>query len=640
MTLLALEDIDKRYAERQLLRGVSLHVAEGERVAIVGDNGTGKSTLLRILAGVEAQDAGRRTVRREVVLGYLPQEPEVDLTQRVRDVVRAGLGAWQGAMLELEQVHAALAAPGVAGAALERLLRRQAELDARIDQLGGHQREHEVEATILALGLRDPDASCATLSGGERRRVALARLLLAEPDVLLLDEPTNHLDAFAIDWLEDRLLAARSTLVLVTHDRYFLDRVVTRIVELDRGSLHSYDGAYGDFLVQRAERLAQEERAESSRLNLLRRETAWMRRGPPARTTKAKARIGRYHDVVSQAREAPAAGIEFAIPCGSRLGDRVLRLQGVTKGFAGRTLLAGLDLELGPGERLGIVGPNGAGKTTLLRVCTGELAPDSGAVIVGPTVRFSGIDQARSGLDPARTVLEEVGRDNDYVAIDGRMLRIESFLDSFGFTGARKHVRVGELSGGERSRVLLARLLAQGGNVLILDEPTNDLDLNTLRMLEESLLAFPGSALIVSHDRYFLDRVATRILHLDGAGRARLHEGDLSSFLARGGWRTAGGAEAKPAAAPAPARPVPAVRRLSTREREELERLPAQLAAAEAELARLDAALLDPALYTTPGGDPHRVARERAEAATRLDALMARWVELEDRAAAAGGRDP
>jgi ATP-binding cassette subfamily F protein uup len=644
MPILGVEGVDKQVLDRALLRGVSLYVEEGERVALVGDNGAGKSTLLRIMAGVEQPDAGRRTTRRDLRLGYLAQEPVLDPLLRVRDAVRQGLAAWQAVKTELERLHEALAHESDP-VQLERLLRRQAELDTRLDGLGGHDREHEVEAMIAALGLPDPDAVCGPLSGGEKRRVALARLLLDAPDLLLLDEPTNHLDALASEWLEDRLQQSKATLVLVTHDRYFLDRVVTRIVELDRGVLHNYEGAYEDFLAQRADRMAAEEKSESTRVNLLRRETEWMRRGPPARTTKPKARIASYHALVAGAREMPDTGIEFQIPCTQRLGDRVLRLQGVRKSYGARVVLQSVDLEIGAGERLGIVGPNGAGKSTFLKLCTGQLQPDAGVVTVGPTVRYSQIDQNRTDLNGQNTVVEEVGQGFDHVAVDGRMLRIETFLDQFGFTGVRKHTRIDALSGGERNRVLLAKLLSRGGNVLVLDEPTNDHDLSTLRVLEEALCAFPGTALIVSHDRYFLDRVATRILHVDGSGKAVVHEGDLSSDLARGG--SLGARERDKAAAPKGERkpavavsavaeavaPAPAGRkRLSTYERRELDGLQPQIAAAEAELADLDARLNAPKLYTTIGADPHKLAKAREATAAKLEALMARWLELEERA--------
>ena len=639
MAILGVDGVHKAVAERILLDGVALHIGQGERVAIVGDNGAGKSTLLRILAGVETPDAGRRAVRRDLRIGHLTQEPVLDGEKRVRDVVREGMADWQAAMEGLTEVHDKLAT--AEGVEVDRLLRRQAELDAILDALGGHDREHEVEAMVAALGLPDPDAICGPLSGGEKRRVALARLLLSAPELLLLDEPTNHLDAFASEWLEDRLLATKATLVLVTHDRYFLDRVVTRIVEIDRAQLHEYEGGYSAFLGQRAARLAIEERGEQTRLNLLRRETEWMRRGPPARTTKSKARIQSYENLVASAREGPEAGVEFVIPCSTRLGDRVVRLTGVRKAYGQKVVLAGLDLELQPGDRLGIVGHNGAGKTTLLRICTGALAPDSGTAVIGPTVRFAQIDQTRSDLHEDKTVIEELGRVGDNVTIDGKPLRIETFLEQFGFTGARKHTLVGAISGGERHRVLLAKLLAQGGNVLVLDEPTNDLDLNTLRVLEEALVAFSGAALIVSHDRFFLDRVATRILHLDDQGRATLHAGDLSSFLARGGAMVSAptGAQGRmktitPPPSPVAAAPAapPARKRLSTYEARELEALPPKIRADEAALAALDLKLADPKLWSTPGADPQAITAQRAVVVMRLEGLLARWVELEERA--------
>jgi ATP-binding cassette subfamily F protein uup len=469
-------------------------------------------------------------------------------------------------------------------------------------------------------------------------------VLLAEPDVLLLDEPTNHLDAVATAWLEDFLGAARSALVMVTHDRYFLDRVVTRIVELDRGELHFYEGGYHDYLLQRAHRLALEQKAEQTRLNLLRRETEWMRRGPPARTTKAKARIDRYHDLADGAVEAGPGELEFSIPSGPRLGQRVIELHGVTKSFGERTIIADLDLEIGPGDRLGIVGPNGAGKSTLLRLCTGELEPDRGTVVRGATVVVAQIDQARSDLDPDHTVREEVAGPNDHVTVDGRAVRIEGFLERFLFPPKLQRTRVGDLSGGERNRVLLAKLLSSGGNVLVLDEPTNDLDLMTLRVLEEALIAFPGAALIVSHDRYFLDRVATRILYFDAvAGRLRVHEGDLSQLLdiltreererAAAAARDSAGARK----APKPAAPA-AAPRLTWDQKKELEGLPARIETAEAALADLDERLADPELYAGGAGDAvGELGAARARAQDDLDALYARWEELESiREAGAG----
>ena len=632
MTLLTLENAAKAFDDRVLLREVSLVVGDGERIGLLGPNGSGKSTLMRVLAGLEPLDEGERTVRRGLRLGYLEQDPELEPERSAREVVRAGLAGREEVLAELERVHALL--ERAEGDALERGLARQSDLEARLERLGGHDVEHKVESTLHSLGLERFDEPCGRMSGGERRRVALARLLLADPELLLLDEPTNHLDAFVTDWLEDWFLETRTPLVLVTHDRYFLDRVVDRIVELDRGRLFAYEGGYGEYLEARAARLESERKDEVSRNILLRRETAWMRRGPPARTTKAKARIRRFHDLVDAAPELSRADLELEIPPGPRLGDRVVRLKGVSKSFGGRLVLPPLDLELAPGERLGLVGPNGAGKTTLISILLGELEPDSGTREVGETVRFMGIDQLRAELDPRRTVLEELAGRQAIVRTAGRDVRVEGFLDRFGFPPAQQRALVGQLSGGERARLLLAKLVCRGGNVVVLDEPTNDLDLSTLRALEEALIAFEGAAVLVSHDRWFLDRVATRILHLDGHGGARVHHGDLSGLLellarereaARGAERAAA-----VRAAPAPAAPRPARSKgLAPWQERELVELEATIAAREGRKAELEASLAAPDLWTGPREAAEAVQAEHAALQTELAGLYGRWEELE-----------
>ncbi|MBI5852851.1 MAG: ABC-F family ATP-binding cassette domain-containing protein [Planctomycetes bacterium] len=640
MTLLQLDDVHLAIGDRQLLRGISLIVPEGERIGLVGANGCGKSTLLRILAGELVPDAGERTLRRDLRIGWLPQEPRLDPARTVREEVSSGFAGREAVLSELDAVHEALAAPSLGGVALERLLAQQHRLEARVLELGGHDVGHRVEAMLLALGLPRPEARCGELSGGERRRAALAQLLLSSPELLLLDEPTNHLDAQVIAWLEDTLRDAGTPFVLVTHDRYFLDRLVDRIVEIDDGIAHSYDGAYFDYVQQRAERLEREAKSERTRLNLLRRETEWMRRGPPARTTKAKARI-KIHDALVDAAPAMAAeDLAFKIPDGPRLGDRVVRLRGVHKAFEGRDVLRGLDLEIGSGERVGVVGPNGAGKTTLLNLVASSLLPDRGEVILGSTVKVARIDQGRTDLDPQKTVLQEVGRGNDWVVVGGRGVRIEGFLEQFLFPGGSKHSLVGTLSGGERNRVLLAKLLMQGGNVILLDEPTNDLDLMSLQALEEALIAFAGAVIVVSHDRWFLDRVATRIVHLDGRGTARVHEGDLSALLERLAAEERAAAAASNAAASTaaaqrgrrrdPDGAAPKVRKLSSREQRELDELPPRIEAVEAELATVDARLSDPTLYTaTNRAEFDRLTSRRAALPGEIEALYARWEELE-----------
>jgi ATP-binding cassette subfamily F protein uup len=642
MSFISLEGVDKTYGDRKLLDGITFLVGDGERVGLVGPNGCGKSTLLRLLAGDEVPDEGKRIVRRGLRVGYLPQEPWIDPDLTIREAARAGLAGRDGVLASLDRVHTELADPALGGEAIERLLREQARLEDELQALGGHDIEHRVETVLHGVGLVDLDARCGVLSGGERRRVALARLLIDRPDLLLLDEPTNHLDAETIDWLEDLLLESAIPLVLVTHDRYFLDRVVTRIVEVDRGVLHGYDGAYREYVEQRAARLEREARSEATRLNLLRRETAWIRRGAPARTTKARARIDRYEALVDAAPETADRELAFEIPCGQRLGEKVISAQGLGKSFGDRTIIQGLDLELGKSDRLGIVGPNGAGKSTLIRLLMGELEPDSGVVDVGPTVAFSYIDQKREGLSLDRTVIEEVGRGNDHIVVGGRAFRIESFLDAMLFPRGKSRTKVGDLSGGERSRVQLAKLLATAGNVLILDEPTNDLDLTTLQVLEEAVLAFAGAVIVVSHDRWFLDRIATRVVHLDGAGQHRVWNGELSFLLERMAEERRQ-AEAQRTArrdAPSPKvedRPAPVKsKRLSNWEERELAELPEKIEAVEGELAALDVRLADPSVYS---GDPSlakSLTAERAGLQEKVDALLVRWEELESRAAPGG----
>ncbi len=592
MALVSLQEIHKSYAERHLLRGVSFAVEEGDRIALVGPNGCGKSTLLRIVAGMLEADEGMRIARKGATVGYLEQEPQIDGALSVRQAVSGGAGGAKRSGAPPEQ-------PGAGG------------------------ERHRAEAMISRLGLPDPDASCATLSGGEKRRVALARLLVGEPDLLLLDEPTNHLDAIVTDWLEGWLLSSKATLLMVTHDRYFLDRVATRILEIDRGEIYPYEGGYEEFLVLRSGRMAAERSSEASRLNLLRRETAWLRRKPPAQRRRSKARLQQYDALVAGAMEVVDTEPEFTIPAGPRLGAKGIVLKGVAKW----SLFKGLDLSIGPGERVGIVGPNGAGKTTLLKLCMGLLPPDSGTVEIGPTVKFAYIDQARSDLRPERSVIGEVGDGNVWVRVGERDIRVESFLDSFLFPREMFPTLVGRLSGGERNRVLLAKLLLQGGNLLVLDEPTNDLDLMTLRVLEEALVAFAGSVLVVSHDRYFLDRVATKLLYCNGSDPVRHHPGDASSLIDR--MREESGPRHPRKSAPARERPAP---RLTYKEKQELAALPDAIAEAEARLAALDAQLGDPALYAS--AEVKRVTTSRAEAAAEVERLYARWQELEGRGGA------
>ena len=641
MALITLKDVNLKVGDRLLLDKAAFVVDEGQRIGLLGANGCGKSTLLRILAGALEPDSGERTERRDLRLGFLTQEPQLPADSRVHAAVLAGIEGRSQVLSDLDKVHAAMA-EDASPEQLDRLLKQQQRLDEQLEQLGGHDIDHRAAALLDSLGMPDHEAICGDLSGGERRRVAMARLLLSDPEVLLLDEPTNHLDAEVTEWLEGYLLDAGIPLVLVTHDRYFLDRLCTRIVEFDKGRLHEYDGGYTAYLIKRAERMAAELKSESARMNTLRRETEWIKRGPPARTTKSKARIGRHAALVDSAPPPTSADLEFMIPEGPRLGDYVLRIEDVSKTFGDREVIKPFSFELGPGQRLGIVGKNGAGKTTLLRMIMGQLESDTGKVGIGPTVAFAGIDQKRSDLDESKTVLEEVANGNDYVFVGGHSQRIETFLEQFLFPGEMKHARISALSGGERNRVLIAKLLCAGGNLLVLDEPTNDLDLISLRALEDALLAFPGAAIVVSHDRWFLDRIATRVIHMDGTGHARLHEGDLSLLLSRLKQEAAeraaqlaaanqqAKAKAKAASIASQQASGDKTRKLSSREQKELAELPAKIEAAESELAELDSELGDPSLYEAKNVQRFdQLTKRRKEMPSELAALYSRWEELE-----------
>ena len=621
MALLALNQVVKAYDSRVVLDGVNFSLAENERVGLVGPNGEGKSTLLRLLVGHETPDSGLRTAATGLRIGFITQEPKLDPQLRARDAVRKGLGNREELLARIDKLHANMDAPG----AIDELAR----LEDRLTEMGGHNVEHRVEEMMQHLGILDPEALCGTLSGGEARRVSLAAMLLSEPDVLLLDEPTNHLDVVAIDWLEDYLLASRMPLVMVTHDRYFLDRVVHRIVEVDRGKLYSTAGGYTEFLAAQLTRLTAETNTEQNRLSTIRRETAWILRGAHGRTTKEKARVARYYDMTEQTALETRQELAFEIPPGPRLGGRIIELKDAGKSYGDREILRGISLDITAGMRLGIVGANGTGKTTLLRILTGTLEPDTGEARIGETVRVAAIDQMRSVLDESKSVVEEVaGRPEGFVTVDGQVQRVAPFLDQFLFPGQRKHTRISELSGGERNRVQLAKLLLQHGNVLALDEPTNDLDLPTLRGLEEALVAFPGVVLVVSHDRYFLDRVCTRILFLDGSGRARFHEGSIDGLLDE---LRAGTKPEAPIAAAAPAISEEA-RKARKKAQNELKNLPAKIEKLEAEAAAIDARLHDGQLYTTADGkaEAAKLAAKRAQMAAELEGMYARWEELEN----------
>jgi sulfate-transporting ATPase len=517
--------------DREVLRGINLSFYPGAKIGVIGANGSGKSSLLRIMAGEDDGFSGEARLTPGFTVGFLPQEPVLDPAKDVLGNVAEGVGETQALLGRFDEVCAAMGEPD---ADFDKLLAEQAELQDRIEAVGGWDLERTFEMAMDALRLPPGDSSVTTLSGGERRRVALCRLLLSHPDLLLLDEPTNHLDAESVAWLERTLQDYPGTVVAVTHDRYFLDNVAEWILELDRGAGIPWHGNYSSWLEQKQARLAAEEKTDRSRQEALQRELEWIRMSPRARQAKGKARVNAYNDLVSaaEATERRAEGPEITIPPGPRLGDRVVEAAGLVKGFGERLLIDGLSFLLPPGGIVGVIGPNGAGKTTLFRMIVGSDKPDEGHLDLGSTVVLAYVDQSRDDLAPEATVYEEITGGVDHLVVGGRELHGRAFVSSLGFRGSDQQKKVGQLSGGERNRVQLAKILKSGANVLLLDEPTNDLDVDTLRALEDALLGFPGCAVVISHDRWFLDRIATHVLAFEGDSEVRWWEGNFSDYEA------------------------------------------------------------------------------------------------------------
>jgi ATP-binding cassette ChvD family protein len=517
--------------DRIILEDITLAFYPGAKIGVLGNNGAGKSTLLRIMAGVDTDILGEARPMPGIRVGFLPQEPQLDPKKDVLGNVEEGVAGIRGLLTRFEEISAKFAEP-MDDDAMNALLEDQAKLQDQIDSVGGWELEHKLEVAMDSLRLPPPDADVTTLSGGERRRVALCRLLLSNPDMLLLDEPTNHLDAESVEWLEHYLQAYPGTVVAVTHDRYFLDNAAGWILELDRGKGIPWQGNYSSWLEQKRKRLEVEEKQASARARTLERELEWVRLAPRARQAKSKARLRAYEELVAEEQKRAIDSVEIAIPPGPRLGELVVEVKGLRKGYGDRLLIDDLSFSLPRGGIVGVIGGNGAGKTTLFRMIVGEEQPDAGTLRLGDTVVPAYVNQSRDALDPKKTVWQEISGGEEKIKVGSREISSRAYVSSFNFKGGDQQKLVGSLSGGERNRLHLAKLLQRGGNLLLLDEPTNDLDVDTLRALEEALLNFSGCVVVISHDRWFLDRIATHMLAFEGDSQVVWFEGNYQEYEA------------------------------------------------------------------------------------------------------------
>ncbi len=637
-TILTATEVTVRYGDRTVLNAATLAIDEGDRIGLVGRNGCGKTTFLRILAGLQSPDSGDVTRRRELVVSYLPQDFMLDVAKDVLENIRDGAKPVLDLIAEFES--------------LPHDSKRHEELEHRIAVLEGWSLDRRIETAMSHLNCPAGDRQIETLSGGEKRRVAMCRALVSDPDLLILDEPTNHLDPESIEWVAEFLDEFHGSFLVVTHDRYFLDRVAKRMVELSDGRFFSHAGNYTDYLLDKAERQAADATIEHKRQMFLKKELAWVRQGPRAQRSKQKNRFERYYETAAQDGPVIEEDVELCIPPPPQLGNRVVELSNLGMDLGGRTLFRGFNFTFENGQRIGVAGRNGLGKTTLLKLIIGQLAPTEGTVKTGQLTKFNYVDQGRIQLREERTALEEVGDGTEFVIFGNGTISLRSYLKRFLFADDRITTQVKYLSGGERSRLLLARILKNGGNFLILNEPTNDLDLPTLRVLEEALIAFPGTVLVVSHDRYFLNRVCTDVLAFEGDGKIHHSVGDYDYYLEKkqkaetAAKRVASGMwPDKPAkgisghrpdstrrvATPKPAKP----RKLSFKEARELEGMEAQIHAVDAEIARIEGLFVLPDFHRTHATQTNQLTADLAAAKEKLAKLYARWEELEAIKAAA-----
>ena len=635
-TILTATEITVSYGERAVLDHATLAIDEGDRIGLVGRNGCGKTTFLRILAGLQSPDSGDVSRRRELVVSYLPQDFMLDAAKNVLENIRDGAQHVLDLIAEFES--------------LPHDSKRHVELEHRIQSLEGWTLDRRIETAMSHLNCPAADRRIETLSGGEKRRVAMCRALVSDPDLLILDEPTNHLDPESIEWVAEFLDEFHGSFLVVTHDRYFLDRVAKRMVELSDGRFFSHAGNYTDYLLDKAERQAADATIEHKRQMFLKKELAWVRQGPRAQRSKQKNRFERYYETVAQDGPVIEEDVELCIPPPPQLGNRVVELSNLGMELGGRTLFRGFNFTFANGQRIGVAGRNGLGKTTLLKIIIGQIAPTEGTVKTGQLTKFNYVDQGRIQLREERTALEEVGDGTEFVIFGDSKISLRAYLKRFLFEDDRITTQVKHLSGGERSRLLLARILKNGGNFLILDEPTNDLDLPTLRVLEEALIAFPGTVLVVSHDRYFLNRVCTDVLAFEGDGKIHHSVGDYDYYLEKKQRALVAASResaamvslnkssalsrtvaTKAAKAPKPAKP----RKLSFKEARELEGMEAQIHAVDAEIVRIEGLFASPDFHRTHATQTNQLTADLAAAKESLAPLYARWEELEAIKAAA-----
>ncbi len=627
--LWAAEELSLSIGRQTLYDNTEFSIAGGERVGLVGRNGSGKSTLFRLITGEELPGGGSITRTRELRVALLPQEFRLDGSRTIAENVAEGL-AW---FRELQHKFETISVNSPEHAAIDHQLMLH----------DGWNLDNKLDLVLEKLGLTDRDRLCGTLSGGEQRRVALARAIVAEPDLLLLDEPTNHLDVGTVEWIENFLADYRGSCLFITHDRCFLDRISTRIVELSHGKFYSYQGSYADFLAAKAERETREDIAEEKRRSFLRSEIEWVRRSPKARLKRNLGRMKRFDEIAARSGPIRDSDMELLIPTATRLGNKTVELKNISLSFGDRKIIDDFSFEFEAGSRIGIVGPNGIGKSTLLKIITGALVPDRGEAIAAPTVEFNYIDQSRLVLDPEKSVLEEIGEGVENVQLGTEKISVWGYLKRFLFEDERINTKIKYLSGGERARLTLAKILKQGGNFLILDEPTNDLDLSSLRLLEEALLSYGGCLLVVSHDRYFLNRVCTGILTFDPGGKIVYTPGDYDYSLEKRRERRAAAEPvpvretAKTSAAPSPA-PARAPRKLSFKENRELEGMEEAVTAAESKIAEIEACFGDPDFFEKYGSRSAELQRELDAARAEAARLYQRWEELENKRATLEGK--